>query len=242
MAHNGLQLLKDSFILKKRDWRGANRGGEGSGEKGAPWSLLTALPRWAQAWHQWPERAGILDMPTPSSPAIPLHPIPFEAPPTPSSFLGPASLDAALGQASWGHCHCLHVKQSACEARERKRRASHGTSQERGRLPRPSLHRPPLLAERCWCDPSTPFLPECPSHFPLCNPFLSAPLTLSVAPSFLRGPFERRWHVKGLRMSDFSWHNLCRQRWESYGFCCALGHLFEEEIAFQHISLIRIMW
>lgn len=132
--------------------------------------------------------------PLPPPRLYPYTPSHSKHPPTPSSFLGPASLDAALGQASWGHCHCLHVKQSACEGRERKRRASHGTSQERGRLPRPSLHRPPLLAARCWCDPSTPFLPECPSHFPLCNPFLSAPLSLSlsVTPSFLRGPFERR--------------------------------------------------
>lgn len=43
-------------------------------------------------------------------------------------------------------------------------------------------------------------------------------------------------------MSDFSWHNLCQQRWDSSGFCCPLGHLSEEEIAFQHISLIRIIW
>lgn len=34
-----------------------------------------ALPRWAQAWHQWPERTGILDIPTPpqSYPSAPAY-------------------------------------------------------------------------------------------------------------------------------------------------------------------------
>lgn len=65
-----------------------------------------------------------------------------EPPPTPASFLAAASLDAALGWASWGHCHCLRVKQRPSKPRGRKQRASHGTSQKLWWLPQPSPHRP----------------------------------------------------------------------------------------------------
>lgn len=125
-----------------------------------------ALPRWAQAWHQWPERTGILDIPTPpqSYPSAPAYSTP--SPPS-FSFLGSASLDAALGQATWGHCHCLHVKQSPSEGKERKRRASHGTSQEQGWLPLPTPSKAPLLPEKYWCDPHSPFSPSVPLTPPL---------------------------------------------------------------------------
>lgn len=125
--------------------------------------------------------------------AIPLYPIPFESPASPTSppsFLGPASLDAALGQASWGHCHCLHAKQSPSEGRQRKRRASHGTSQELGRLPRPTPLRPHFWLNDAGVTP----VPRSPLAFP---PVTPSSLSRSLAPiqknalSLLRGPFER---------------------------------------------------
>lgn len=146
MGHNELLLLKDSFILEKETVEGGKRKGR--------LGPSAALPRWAQAWHQWPERTGILDMPTalPSCytlapPLIWIHPPPF---------LAPASLDAALGRTSWGHCHCLRVKQSPSEGRERKQRASHGTSQKRGWLPRPSPHRPLFWLRSAGATPVPP--------------------------------------------------------------------------------------
>lgn len=96
---------------------------------------------------------------------LPPSPTPLPQPiltPTSFSFLGSASLDAALGQASWGHCHCLHVKQSPSEGKERKRRSSHGSSQEQGWLPLPTPSKAPLLPEKYWCDPHSPFSPSVP--------------------------------------------------------------------------------
>lgn len=152
MGHNGPQLLKDSFILEKETV-------QGEGKKKGVLGPSAALPRWAQAWHQWPERTGILTYPPPPSPTLLPQPI---LTPTSFSFLGSASLDAVLGQASWGHCHCLHVKQSPSEGKERKRRASHGTSQEQGWLPLPTPSKAPLLPEKYWSDPRSPFSPSVP--------------------------------------------------------------------------------
>lgn len=105
----------------------------------------------------------------PLPPVLPFYPSLFQPTPPPPffSFLGSASLDAALGQASWGHCHCLHAKQSPSEGKERKRRASHGTSQEQGWLPLPTPSKAPLLPEKYWCDLCTPFSPSVPRTPPL---------------------------------------------------------------------------
>lgn len=119
--------------------------------------------------------------PLPSLPppplAIPLHPLPFEPP---SLLFSPLPVwIQRLARTSWGHCHCLRVKQSPSEGRERKQRASHGTSQEQGWLPLPSPQKAPLLAERCWCDPSTPFSPSVPFYSP---PVTPSSLSYSLAP------------------------------------------------------------
>lgn len=131
MGHNELLLLKDSFILEKETV-------EGERERGV---LVPSLLSHGGHRH---DISGLKELafwtcPLLSPLAIPLHPFPSEPPP---SFLAPASLDAALGRTSWGHCHCLRVKQSPSEGRERKQRTSHGTSQKRGWLPQPSPHRP----------------------------------------------------------------------------------------------------
>lgn len=173
MGHNGLQLLKDSFILEKETV-------EGDRERGA---LVPPLLSHGGHRHDIsePERTGILDMPTalpPSPPlAIPLHPLPFEPP---SLLFSPLPVwIQRLARTSWGHCHCLRVKQSPSEGRERKQRASHGTSQEQGWLPLPSPQKAPLLAERCWCDPSTPFSPSVPFYSP---PVTPSSLSYSLTP------------------------------------------------------------
>lgn len=133
MGHNGLQLLKDSFILEKETV-------EGDRERGA---LVPSLLSHGGHRH---DISGLKDWHSghahyPPPVAIALHPSHFAPPPSPS-FLAAASLDVTFCQASWGHCHCLHAKQSPSEGRERKQRASHGTSQEQGWLPQPTLHRP----------------------------------------------------------------------------------------------------
>lgn len=152
MGHNGPQLLKDSFILEKETVQGERK------KKGClvppPLSHgghrhdISGLKEQA-FWHTHP----------PPSPTLLPQPI---LTPTSFSFLGSASLDAVLGQASWGHCHCLHVKQSPSEGKERKRRASHGTSQEQGWLPLPTPSKAPLLPEKYWSDPRSPFSPSVP--------------------------------------------------------------------------------
>lgn len=146
---------------------------------------------------------------------------------------------------SWGHCYCLRVKQSPSEGRERKQRASHGTSQEQGWLPQPPPHWPPFCWEvLVWPHLPSPLFPSVPRYPLVTSSSMCSSLTLipENVPFSPKKPFEWVWHVKGFRMSDFSWHNLCQQRWHSFAFCCAVGHLSKEEIAFQHISLIRIMW
>lgn len=154
MGDNGLQFLKDSFILEKETVERERK------KRGA-----LVCPLLSHGGHRH-DISGLKERAfwTPPPPAA-LYPILFE-PHAPPSFLGHASLDAALGQASWGHCHCLHVKQSPSEGRERKQRASHGTSQEQGWLPQPAPSQAPLLAEKYWCDPSTPFSFSVP-HTPL---------------------------------------------------------------------------
>lgn len=117
--------------------------------------------------------------------ALPTHYTLIPPPPfpvrTPSFlFLAPASLDAALGRASWGHCHCLRVKQSLSEGRERKQRASHGTSQEQGWLPQPSPHRPLFWLRGAGVTPvaSSPLVSLTPPPPPGRNPFFSVLLPL----------------------------------------------------------------
>lgn len=132
MGHNRLPLLKDSFILEKETV-------EGERERGA-----LVPPLLSHGGHRH-DISGLKELafwtcPLPSTPSLYPH-TPSHLNPLPS-FLAPASLDAALGRASWGHCHCLRVKQSPSEGRERKQRASHGTSQKQGWLPQPSPHRP----------------------------------------------------------------------------------------------------
>lgn len=140
---------------KKRLWRGK--------EKGAPWSLrcspTVGTGMTSVAWKN------ILDMPT--TPAHPYHSNPLP------SFLALASLDVPLGRASWGHCHCLHVKQSPSEGRERKQRASHGTSQEQKWLPQPSPLRPLFWLRGAGVTP-VPLSPPVFLLLPPCNPFFSA--------------------------------------------------------------------
>lgn len=117
MGHNGLQLLKDSFILEKETV-------EGDRERGA---LVPPLLSHGGHRHDIsePERTGILDMPTalpPSPPlAIPLHPLPFE-PPLPS-FLAPASLDTALGPDELGPLPLF-----ACETKPLRRKREEAES------------------------------------------------------------------------------------------------------------------
>lgn len=162
----------------------------GGGKRKGSLGPSAALPRWAQAWHQWPERTGILDMPT----ALPLSLCPY----TPShlnplpSFLALASLDAAFCQASWGHCHCLRVKQSPSEGRERKQSASHGTSQEQGWLPQPTPHRPLFWLRGSGVTPLPPS-PLVSLLHPPCNPFFSLLVPHSHPenpPLSLREPFQ----------------------------------------------------
>lgn len=183
-------------------------------------------------------------MPTAPPPpllAIPLYPIPIEPPPF---FSRPCQFGCSAWPGELGPLPLF-----ACETKplRRKREEAESFTWYQPRVDMAASAFPlqaPLLAERCWCDPSTPFSPSVPLTHP-CNPFFSVLLSRSHpinARYSQRAPFESVWHVKGFRMSDFSWHNLCRQRWDSSGFCWAVGHLFEEEIAFQHISLIRIMW
>lgn len=134
MVHNGLLLVKDSFILEKETV-------EGERERG-----VLVPPLLSHGGHRH-DISGLKELafwtcPQPSPLAIPLYPRPPSSSNPLLSIPRPASLDAALGRASWGHCHCLRVKQSLSEGRERKQRASHGTSQEQGWLPQPSPHRP----------------------------------------------------------------------------------------------------
>lgn len=182
MGHNGLPLLKDSFILEKETV-------EGERERGA-----LVPPLLSHGGHRH-DISGLKELafwtcPLPSPPSLYPH-TPSHSNPLPS-FLAPASLDAALGRASWGHCHCLRVKQSPSEGRERKQRASHGTSQEQGWLPQPSPHRPLFWLRGAGVTPVPPS-PLVSLLLPLCNPFFSVPLSRSHpenAPSSLRGPFE----------------------------------------------------
>lgn len=132
-------LLKDSFILEKETL-------EGERERGA---LVPPLLSHGGHRHDISGLKELAFWTCPLPPTLPLSCYTLIPPPPPSSirapsllFFAPASLDAALGRASWGHCRCLRVKQSLSEGRERKQRASHGTSQEQGWLPQPSPLRP----------------------------------------------------------------------------------------------------
>lgn len=170
MGHNGPQLLKDSFILEKETV-------EGERERGA-----LVPPLLSHGGHRH-DISGLKELafwtcplPPSPSPRYTLIPPPIQPPLPP--FLAPASLDAALGRASWGHCHCLRVKQSPSEGRERKQRASHGTSQEQGWLPRPSPHRPLFWLRGAGVTP----VPLSPLVSLLLPPVTPSSLPCSLAP------------------------------------------------------------
>lgn len=162
MGHNELLLLKDSFILEKETVEGGKRKGR--------LGPSAALPRWAQAWHQWPERTGILDMPTALPSCYTLAPPLIWIPPP--SF----SCSCQFGCSAWPD-ELGPLPLFACETKPLRRKREEAESftwyqPKAGKGASAFPSQAPLLAEKCWCDPSTPFSPSVPLT-PPCNPFFS---------------------------------------------------------------------
>lgn len=176
MGHNELLLLKDSFILEKETVEGGKRKGR--------LGPSAALPRWAQAWHQWPERTGILDMPTALPSCYTLAPPLIWTPPL-LFLLLPVWMQRLAGWVGATATVCVWNK--APQKEERGSRELHMVPAKSGDgcLGLPS--QAPLLAEKWWCDPSTPFSPSVPLT-PPCNPFFSvlAPCSHPETALFLR--------------------------------------------------------
>lgn len=131
-------------------------------------------------------------MPTAPPPpllAIPLYPIPIEPPPF---FSRPCQFGCSAWPGELGPLPLF-----ACETKplRRKREEAESFTWYQPRVDMAASAFPlqaPLLAERCWCDPSTPFSPSVPLTHP-CNPFFSVLLSRSHpinARYSQRAPFE----------------------------------------------------
>lgn len=173
------------------------------------------------------KETGILgDMPTPSSPSHTLAPHPVGATP-PLSFLAPCQFGCSAWPGKLGPLPLF-----ACETKPlwRKREEAWelhmvAAKSRDGRFGLPFTG--PLFWLRgagVTLGPLSPRVSLTLAPHSAVTPSSLAPLTLApiltAIPSFPTRAFEWGWHVKGFRMSDFSWHNLCRQRWDSIGFCC----------------------
>jgi len=124
--------------------------------------------------------------PLPSPLAIPSYPLPFEPPPF---FSRPCQLGCSAWPGELGPLP-LFARETKTLRRKREEAESFTWYQPRaGMVASAFPSQAPLLAERCWCDPSTPFSPSVPLTPPR-NPFFSALLSILKILSSLRAPFQ----------------------------------------------------
>lgn len=168
MGHNELLLLKDSFILEKETV-------EGGQEKGAPWSLrcspTVGTGMTSVAWKNW-HSGHAHCTPLLLYPCTPSHLNP------PPSF----SCSCQFGCSAWPD-ELGPLPLFACETKPLRRKREEAESftwyqPKAGMAASAFPSQAPLLAEKCWCDPSTPFSPSVPLT-PPCNPFFSVPAPCS---------------------------------------------------------------